>query len=649
GGYTLTTAGIIPRTWRDGVEVDYENWNAYETVQGEEIVHQEWGSGLLRMAAGGEAVEIEVDPVTAEVVYYSAPLASNLPTVSIEGIDTEGAESPVDTMLFRITRAGSTTLPLNVDVSFSGDAVPADYTTSPDLSSGVATIPAGESSLDILISPVNDGVEEPAETINLNILSSASYRRSSPPSASGTIAGFPVVSLSGSANASEAGSNGFFTLTRTGDTGAALTVDFSLGGTATPDTDYTVIGATTYSPGTGDGTLTIQSGQASATLTIDPIDDPDLEGDESVLFDLVDSVGYVPGATSSASIIIVDNEVPPEPTYLAEKFDAERGAFDLQNKRLTFEWNGFGYTGFIEDITSFETDIASTGTQLNLDNDDNEKVTLSGGQTVSFHGSDYGSFYVSSNGCITFDSGESGNYNAISYHFTRIRISVLFVNLRVENGGQIRWQQLADRTIVQYQDVLDYSTGSPNTCQVEMFHDGTVRMSWLTVNSPYPLVGLSNGSYDSETFEQTDFSAWPGPPLAPMEEWQLAHFTQAEIDAGLAAPEMDVETIPDGIPNILEYAFGMDPRVGDAHLAQFLTSLAEDGETLYLDVTFRRNPEATDVSFSLETSRTAGTISWSTESPAWEGAAGTDFDGMPLHTYRVEVNSSTVLCRVRIE
>jgi hypothetical protein len=649
GGYTLSTGGIIPRTWRDGVEVDYENWNAYETVQGEEIVYQEWGSGLLRMAAGGEAVEIEVDPVTAAVTYYTAPLVSDLPTIGIEGIDTVGAESPVDSMLFRLSRTGSTILPLDISLSFSGDANLSDYTLSPDVSAGTATIAAGESTLDILVTPVNDGIEEAEETVNLTVLSAAAYRRSSPPSASGVITGFPVVSVSGFANASEAGSNGSVTVTRTGATGSPLAVDFSLSGSATPDSDYTIIGATTFIPGSGTGSITIPAGQSNAVLTINPVNDSDLEGDESVAFELLDSLGYVPGATTTASINIADDEVPPEPTYLAEKFDAERGPFDLANKRLTLDWNGFGYTGFVEDITEFENDISGTGSLLNLDNDDHTSVYLSGGKTLPFHGSDYASFFVSSNGCISFDSGESGNYNVISYHFVRTRISLLFVNLRIENGGQIRWQQFSDRVIVQYQDVLDYSTGSPNTCQVEMFFDGRVRMSWLTINSPYPLVGLSNGSYNSGTFEQTDFSALPGPPLPPMEAWQSLYFSEAEIIAGLADWNMDAENSPDGLINLLEYAFNLNPRIADAHLAAMDPVVAENGSTPVFTIRIRRNPDASDLNFSLEAMRPHLDTQWLPETPHWEGQSGlSDADGTPFYEYQTEMNGDSVLYRVII-
>ena len=71
GGFILSPAGIIPRTWRDGVEVEYESWDAYRVVEGPEIVRQEWGSGRLVLSAGGEYVEIAVDPETAAVTYFT--------------------------------------------------------------------------------------------------------------------------------------------------------------------------------------------------------------------------------------------------------------------------------------------------------------------------------------------------------------------------------------------------------------------------------------------------------------------------------------------------------------------------------------------------------------------------------------------------
>ncbi len=74
-------AGVVPRLWRDGGEVDYSTWDAYRVVRGEEIVRQEWGGDRLLMMAGGNGAEIRVDPATAEVSYYlAAPATGAAPT-----------------------------------------------------------------------------------------------------------------------------------------------------------------------------------------------------------------------------------------------------------------------------------------------------------------------------------------------------------------------------------------------------------------------------------------------------------------------------------------------------------------------------------------------------------------------------------------
>lgn len=153
---------------------------------------------------------------------------------------------------------------------------------------------------------------------------------------------------------------------------------------------------------------------------------------------------------------------------------------------------------------------------------------------------------------------------------------------------------------------------------------------------------------DPVTAEVTYFSVIPDEEVPPFQSWQQVHFTPAEITAGLADPEADAETFPDGIPNLLEYAFGMDPRAADAHLASPLSGLVDDGGTFYLSIVIRRNPAATDVSYAVETLRSPS-LSWSGEAPAAEGEAGTDVDAMPLYEYQVPVGNGTVLCRVRIE
>ncbi|MGC9450077.1 MAG: hypothetical protein ACP5I4_01405 [Oceanipulchritudo sp.] len=69
GGYTLNLAGIVPRVWRNGVEEDFDTWEAYEVVYGFPVVHQAWGSGRLRMKTYAEDVEIVVDNTESTVEY----------------------------------------------------------------------------------------------------------------------------------------------------------------------------------------------------------------------------------------------------------------------------------------------------------------------------------------------------------------------------------------------------------------------------------------------------------------------------------------------------------------------------------------------------------------------------------------------------
>ena len=122
----------------------------------------------------------------------------------------------------------------------------------------------------------------------------------------------PAVSIVATdTDASEAGGNaGLFTVTRTGDTSAPLVVDYSIGGAATNGDDYDAL----------TGRIEIPAGSASATFSMNPIDDALDEGDETVIISLLSSSAYAV-AGSSATATIVDDDVvltaPADPSNLA--------------------------------------------------------------------------------------------------------------------------------------------------------------------------------------------------------------------------------------------------------------------------------------------------------------------------------------------
>ena len=100
-------------------------------------------------------------------------------------------------------------------------------------------------------------------------------------------------------NATEGLDTGKFRIARSGGcTANALSVFFSISGTATNRTDYRGI----RSP------ATVQAGRMSANIIVNPIDDTIVEPDETVILTLSPNAGYIIGSPSSATVTIHSNE-----------------------------------------------------------------------------------------------------------------------------------------------------------------------------------------------------------------------------------------------------------------------------------------------------------------------------------------------------
>ncbi|MFM6045290.1 MAG: Calx-beta domain-containing protein, partial [Dolichospermum sp.] len=98
-------------------------------------------------------------------------------------------------------------------------------------------------------------------------------------------------------------SNLVYTFTRTGSTTNTLTVNYTVGGTATLGTDYTGIRTTGATK-----TLTFAAGSSTAIVTVDPTADTTFEYDETVVLTLTHGEDYSPSATSSATGTIANDE-----------------------------------------------------------------------------------------------------------------------------------------------------------------------------------------------------------------------------------------------------------------------------------------------------------------------------------------------------
>ena len=94
------------------------------------------------------------------------------PVVTITAPDPSAFETGPDSGTFRMSRTGSTANALDVTYTVGGTASSGDYT--PALS-GTATIAAGQPSVDVTITPVDDGLVEDSETVVLTLVDTVDY------------------------------------------------------------------------------------------------------------------------------------------------------------------------------------------------------------------------------------------------------------------------------------------------------------------------------------------------------------------------------------------------------------------------------------------------------------------------------------------
>jgi hypothetical protein len=220
-----------------------------------------------------------------------------------------------------------------------------------------------------------------------------------------------------------------------------------------------------------------------------------------------------------------DGGVPPEggqsneadvfisivlPEYFTEFFYWNEN--DLGNYILTFVPDGSAnfYMLCREDITEFPTDPC--GTVLNgaggLSDNDSVQVFLTGGKRVSIYGHSYSSFWVGSNGYITFDSPDSTPDETFAGHFSEKRISGLFDDLDPSAGGTVRYEQYPDRMVVTFENVPEEGTTNSNSFQIEMFFEGTICLTHLNIDAADGLTGLSEGNGIPSEFIDTDTSTF---------------------------------------------------------------------------------------------------------------------------------------------
>lgn len=241
-------------------------------------------------------------------------IATPLPTVALAASANSVPENSGATNYFTLTRTGDLTNNLTVNLNLSGSAsASSDFTLNPALSSGANTIviPAGTQSVAFAFRTINDMSIEGPETATLTILEDLvnialpSYVIALAGEATLTIVdndlpAKPAVSVvTVTPMVTENGMDGgTFLMSRTGGTQGDLTVFYSVGGTATPGTDYSSLV----------GVVIIPAGSATATVQFQTMDDKNVEPDETVVVTISSDAAYTVSG-SPAQITLTDDDV----------------------------------------------------------------------------------------------------------------------------------------------------------------------------------------------------------------------------------------------------------------------------------------------------------------------------------------------------
>lgn len=263
-------------------------------------------SGTTAAAPGAYPVTIRVtDSSTGPGSYFEVEnytlTVSPPPSVSIAVAPASVSEDGATNLVYTVTRSLNLTSSTVVNITTSGTA-----TSGVDYTGGVATvtIPAGATTATITLDPSVDGTVEADETAILTVAAGTGYTVGAPSAATGTILNDDVptatISVSPAAVAEDGAPNLVYTVTLNQASFSALSLNYTVGGTATNGTDY----ATISSP------LVIAAGNTTGTITVNPTADATIEADETATLTLAAGTGYTVGVPNSATGTILNDDLP---------------------------------------------------------------------------------------------------------------------------------------------------------------------------------------------------------------------------------------------------------------------------------------------------------------------------------------------------
>lgn len=398
----------------------------------------------------------------------------------------------------------------------------------------------------------------------------------------------------------------------------ALAVPLAISGSATHGTDYTFSGGSVAVVGTT-ATVTIPAGQSQIVLTATPLNDLSNEGTESIGLAVVTSPApttYSTGTPASASVSLTDAPVATlatDSSPVAGGSASGAGTYYIgSNKPITATpasgWYFAGWTGdgiadsfattttvLIDGAKSVTANFARIQHLITVvafpdeggfvtgggvyDEGDSQTITASASPGWQFTG--WSGTGIANPADATTTVIVDGD-KTLTAHFARIQHTLTVTTSQVE-GGTVSGGGVFDRG----------STQPITATPAPGWHfDGWSGTGIADPNSPATSVSIDTNKTVTANFAPTDSDANANGIL---DTWESANFGSTGAGENPANGDND----GDGVSNLLEYAFGTNPR--EANLQPVDYDLEPIGQNRYLRIEIPKNPAATNLIYTVET------------------------------------------------
>ncbi len=203
---------------------------------------------------------------------------------------------------------------LTLSYTLGGTAIEnADYSIT---GSGTISVAANASSAKIPVGIIEDTENEGDETVTLTLTSGTGYTVGSTNVHTLTITDndMPQVNFASAAGSVDEDDGTYHVAVVISSAPTApLTLNYTLGGTAIENADYSI---------TGSGTISVSAGATSVNIPIVITDDTEDEPDETVILTLTDGTEYTVGSANVHTLTITDNDEKPQVSFASSSSKA---------------------------------------------------------------------------------------------------------------------------------------------------------------------------------------------------------------------------------------------------------------------------------------------------------------------------------------